>query len=148
MLEVIRQNFAGRCQQNFENKKFVDITLITCLITSHKLSHQYFEFSMKVNDGIESRLSSYIFSTLKSVLLYFFAYILMKILLFLFRHPIKAGNQYLENYAGLTCLTLSCKLGRDDLFMDMLELSCKEFWRYSNICCSGKFVIITFQGLS
>ena len=65
----------------------------------------------------------------------------MKILLFLFRHPIKPGNQYLENYAGLTCLTLSCKLGRDDLFMDMLELSCKEFWRYSNICCSGKFVI-------
>jgi len=53
------------------------------------------------------------------------------------RHPIKPGNQYLENYAGLTCLTLSCKLGRDDLFMDMLELSCKEFWRYSNICCSA-----------
>lgn len=53
------------------------------------------------------------------------------------RHPLKSANQYLQNNDGLTCLTLSCKLGRDDLFRDMLELSCKEFWRYSNICCSA-----------
>ena len=53
------------------------------------------------------------------------------------RHPIKSGDQYKENKAGLTCLTLACKLGRDELFKDMLELSCKEFWRYSNICCSA-----------
>jgi hypothetical protein len=26
LLEVERQNIAGRCQQTFENKKFVDIT--------------------------------------------------------------------------------------------------------------------------
>ena len=56
---------------------------------------------------------------------------------YFFRHPIKPADQYAENDAGLTCLTLSCKLGRDDLFQDMLELSCKEFWRYSNICCSA-----------
>ena len=53
------------------------------------------------------------------------------------KHPIKGGNQYLENKAGLTCLTLACFLGRDVLFKEMLELSCKEFWRYSNICCSA-----------
>ena len=53
------------------------------------------------------------------------------------RHPIASANQYLANDAGLTCLTLACKLGRDELFKDMLELSCKEFWRYSNICCSA-----------
>ena len=53
------------------------------------------------------------------------------------RHPIKGGDQYKENKAGLTCLTLACFLGRDELFKDMLELSCKEFWRYSNICCSA-----------
>ena len=53
------------------------------------------------------------------------------------RHPIKPGNQYLENKAGLTCLTLACYLGRDVLFKEMLELSCKEFWRYSNICAAG-----------
>ena len=53
------------------------------------------------------------------------------------RHPLHKANQYLRNDYGLTCLTLSCKLGRDDLFRDMMELSCKEFWRYSNICCSA-----------
>ena len=53
------------------------------------------------------------------------------------RHPIKSGNQYKENKAGLTCLTLACFLGRDILFKEMLELSCKEFWRSSNICCSA-----------
>ena len=53
------------------------------------------------------------------------------------RHPLKSGNPAIYNKADLTCLTLSCKLGRDDLFREMLELSCKEFWRYSNICCSA-----------
>ena len=53
------------------------------------------------------------------------------------RHPLKPGNQYVENKAGLTCLTLACYLGRDELFKEMLELSCKEFWRYSNICAAG-----------
>jgi len=45
--------------------------------------------------------------------------------------------QYITNNAELTCLTLSCQLGRDCLFKEMLELSCTEFWRYSNICCSA-----------
>ena len=53
------------------------------------------------------------------------------------RHPIKSANQYIKNKADMTCLTLSCKLGRDELFKDMLEMSSKEFWRYSNICCRG-----------
>ena len=53
------------------------------------------------------------------------------------RHPLKSGNPEVANNAGLTCLTLSCFLGRDLLFKEMLELSCKEFWRYSNICCSA-----------
>lgn len=41
------------------------------------------------------------------------------------------------NDAGLTPLTLACKLGRADVFREMLELSAREFWRYSNITCSG-----------
>ncbi len=53
------------------------------------------------------------------------------------RHPLKSANPAVVNKADLTCLTLSCKLGRDDLFKEMLELSCMEFWRYSNICCSA-----------
>ena len=53
------------------------------------------------------------------------------------RHPLKSANPEVANHAELTCLTLSCKLGRDILFKEMLELSCKEFWRYSNVCCSG-----------
>ena len=53
------------------------------------------------------------------------------------RHPLCSANSEVANHAELTCLTLSCKLGRDILFKQMLELSCKEFWRYSNVCCSG-----------
>ncbi|CAB4069140.1 TRPV6 [Lepeophtheirus salmonis] len=53
------------------------------------------------------------------------------------KHPFKTANPNLVNNANLTCLTLSCKLGRDEIFREMLELSCKEFWRYSNICCSA-----------
>ena len=53
------------------------------------------------------------------------------------RHPLKSANPEVPNHAQLTSLTLSCKLGRDVLFKEMLELSCKEFWRYSNVCCSG-----------
>ena len=53
------------------------------------------------------------------------------------RHPKRSANPEMANNADLTCLTLSCKLGRDVLFKEMLELSCKEFWRYSNICCSA-----------
>ena len=53
------------------------------------------------------------------------------------RHPLRSANPEVANHAELTSLTLSCKLGRDVLFKEMLELSCKEFWRYSNVCCSG-----------
>ena len=57
---LIRPNIAGRCQQTFEKKKFVDII------------QQYFALLAQVNfpangEGIKSRLSSYIFSTLKQV---------------------------------------------------------------------------------
>ena len=31
------------------------------------------------------------------------------------RHPIASANQYLANDAGLTCLTLACKLGRANM---------------------------------
>lgn len=41
------------------------------------------------------------------------------------------------NKAGLTPLTLSCHLGRATIFREMLELTAKEFWRYSNITCSA-----------
>ena len=53
------------------------------------------------------------------------------------RHPRKNANPYIKNNRGLTCLTLSCELGRDIIFKEMLELSCTEFWRYSNITCCG-----------
>ena len=53
------------------------------------------------------------------------------------RHPLKSANANVRNHRGLTCLTLSCELGRDECFKDMLELSATEFWRYSNITCCG-----------
>lgn len=41
------------------------------------------------------------------------------------------------NETGLTPLTLACRLARSTIFKEMLELTCIEFWRYSNITCSA-----------
>ena len=53
------------------------------------------------------------------------------------RHPKLPAKNGMMNAAGLTPLTLACKLGRAEVFREMLELSSREFWRYSNITCSG-----------
>lgn len=53
------------------------------------------------------------------------------------RHPKLPAKNGILNEAGLTPLTLACKLGRAEVFREMLELSAREFWRYSNITCSG-----------
>ncbi|CAG0880517.1 unnamed protein product [Cyprideis torosa] len=53
------------------------------------------------------------------------------------RHPRKRAENGILNKAGLTPLTLACKLGRSEIFQEMMELSAVEFWRYSNITCSG-----------
>lgn len=53
------------------------------------------------------------------------------------RHPKVPARNGMANNAGLTPLTLACQLGRAEVFREMLELSAKEFWRYSNITCSG-----------
>ncbi|XP_065200513.1 transient receptor potential cation channel subfamily V member 6 isoform X2 [Planococcus citri] len=53
------------------------------------------------------------------------------------RHPKVPASNGIQNHAGLTPLTLACKLGRASVFREMLELSCREFWRYSNITCSA-----------
>lgn len=53
------------------------------------------------------------------------------------RHPKLPAKNGILNDNGLTPLTLACKLGRAEVFREMLELSAREFWRYSNITCSG-----------
>ncbi|XP_057371293.1 uncharacterized protein LOC130692234 [Daphnia carinata] len=53
------------------------------------------------------------------------------------RHPRIQAKMGIINKAGLTPLTLSCHLGRATIFREMLELTAKEFWRYSNITCSA-----------
>nr|QZK27843.1 transient receptor potential cation channel subfamily V inactive [Cupiennius salei] len=53
------------------------------------------------------------------------------------RHPVRPATDRLCNKFGLTPLTLACKLGRNTIFREMLEFSSLEFWRYSNITCSG-----------
>ncbi len=53
------------------------------------------------------------------------------------RHPRTKASNDIVNEQGLTPLTLACRLGRSDVFKEMLELSCREFWRYSNITCSA-----------
>ncbi|XP_063218007.1 transient receptor potential cation channel subfamily V member 4 isoform X2 [Bacillus rossius redtenbacheri] len=53
------------------------------------------------------------------------------------RHPKVPASNGITNRSGLTPLTLACKLGRAEVFREMLELSAREFWRYSNITCSA-----------
>nr|AOR81475.1 inactive [Nilaparvata lugens] len=53
------------------------------------------------------------------------------------RHPKLPASNGITNNEGLTPLTLACKLGRAEVFREMLELSAREFWRYSNITCSA-----------
>ncbi|CAF3887547.1 unnamed protein product [Rotaria magnacalcarata] len=53
------------------------------------------------------------------------------------RHPVKKALTDICNNEGLTPLTLAAKLGRKELFLQCLELSHVEIWRYSNIkCCT------------
>ncbi|VVC45404.1 Ankyrin repeat,Ankyrin repeat-containing domain,Ion transport domain [Cinara cedri] len=53
------------------------------------------------------------------------------------KHPKVPASNGIMNAARLTPLTLSCKLARTSVFREMLELSAREFWRYSNITCSA-----------
>ncbi|CAG5055181.1 unnamed protein product [Parnassius apollo] len=53
------------------------------------------------------------------------------------RHPKVPASNGRMNHAGFTPLTLACHLGRASVFREMLELSSREFWRYSNITCSA-----------
>ncbi|XP_050356395.1 uncharacterized protein LOC126777391 [Nymphalis io] len=53
------------------------------------------------------------------------------------RHPKLPASNGRLNKAGFTPLTLACQLGRASVFREMLELSSREFWRYSNITCSA-----------
>ncbi|XP_037068831.1 transient receptor potential cation channel subfamily V member 6-like [Pollicipes pollicipes] len=53
------------------------------------------------------------------------------------RHPKRPAKNGVLNRVGLTPLTLACRLARSEIFREMLELTCIEFWRYSNITCSA-----------
>ncbi|XP_076304093.1 uncharacterized protein LOC143222084 [Tachypleus tridentatus] len=61
----------------------------------------------------------------------------LKMYRYALRHPTKPAKDNILNKSGLTPLTLACKLGRSKIFLEMLELSAVEFWRYSRITCSG-----------
>lgn len=52
------------------------------------------------------------------------------------KHLTIAGDVTKKNIYDLTPLALACKLGRPEIFHEMLELSAIELWRYSNITCS------------
>ncbi|KAL3079064.1 hypothetical protein niasHS_014846 [Heterodera schachtii] len=53
------------------------------------------------------------------------------------RHWSKPAHSYLVNNAGQTPLTLATKLGRREIFDEMLELMKVEFWRFSDMTCSA-----------
>ena len=61
----VRQNIAGRCQQTFENKKFVDITQHCLPLHLKQTSLPKFSIYTEGDDMIKLRLPSKIFSTLE-----------------------------------------------------------------------------------
>ncbi|PAV64257.1 hypothetical protein WR25_13295 [Diploscapter pachys] len=53
------------------------------------------------------------------------------------RHGAKPADPHIVNNAGYTPLTLATKLGRKQIFDEMLELMKIEFWRFSDMTCSA-----------
>uniref|UniRef100_A0AC35U5Y8 ANK_REP_REGION domain-containing protein n=1 Tax=Rhabditophanes sp. KR3021 TaxID=114890 RepID=A0AC35U5Y8_9BILA len=53
------------------------------------------------------------------------------------RHWKMPAHQHIINNAGYTPLTLASKLGRRQIFEEMLELMKVEFWRFSDMTCSA-----------
>ncbi|TMS37341.1 hypothetical protein L596_004294 [Steinernema carpocapsae] len=53
------------------------------------------------------------------------------------RHWAKPAQTHLVNNAGYTPLTLASRLGRRQIFEEMLELMKVEFWRFSDMTCSA-----------
>uniref|UniRef100_A0A914YD45 Ion transport domain-containing protein n=1 Tax=Panagrolaimus superbus TaxID=310955 RepID=A0A914YD45_9BILA len=53
------------------------------------------------------------------------------------RHWHKPAHTDIVNHAGYTPLTLATKLGRKQIFEEMLELMKLEFWRFSDMTCSA-----------
>ncbi|VDN57023.1 unnamed protein product [Dracunculus medinensis] len=53
------------------------------------------------------------------------------------RHWAKPADPNIVNAAGLTPLTLASKLGRKEIFEEMLEIMKVEFWRFSDTTCSA-----------
>ncbi|XP_050407567.1 transient receptor potential cation channel subfamily V member 6 [Patella vulgata] len=56
----------------------------------------------------------------------------------IYRHAVKNFQNAVEskNKAGLTPLTLASKLGRPEIFQEMLEISSTQKWKFGNIICS------------
>ncbi|PVD25324.1 hypothetical protein C0Q70_15824 [Pomacea canaliculata] len=53
------------------------------------------------------------------------------------QHNIAPAQTDILNKQNLTPLTLASKLGRSDIFRDMLDLGSVEFWRFSHVTCSA-----------
>ena len=53
------------------------------------------------------------------------------------QHLKQEADPNLTNNNGFTPLTLAARLGRKQIFDEMLELSKVEFWRFYNMACSA-----------
>ena len=53
------------------------------------------------------------------------------------RHWHKPAHTNIVNHASYAPLTLATKLGRRQIFYEMLELMKVEFWRFSDMTCSA-----------
>lgn len=52
------------------------------------------------------------------------------------KHKIR-GDPFVRNKQGLTPLTLAAKLGRKEMFHEILEYQSMEYWSYGRMTCSG-----------
>lgn len=118
--------------QSPEPRNICDLTRFWWCVLSHR-------WAFLVLAPIRSKLNFPLSLSLCSCLRYYIIYIqhIQDMFGYALRHPKLPARNGIANNAGLTPLTLACQLGRAEVFREMLELSAREFWRYSNITCSA-----------
>ncbi|OAF67790.1 hypothetical protein A3Q56_04484 [Intoshia linei] len=54
---------------------------------------------------------------------------------FVVKHELMPASLEIKNKAGYSPITLSCRLGRNEMFRELIDIKSYEIWRYSNITC-------------
>ena len=91
-------------------------------------------YNLLINNGADPNLQDSFGNTILHVIvtrerLMFYSFAL--------KHPSKPADERIKNRDGYTPLALAALLGRDEIFNEIVELKCFDFWTYSIITCCG-----------